>query len=126
MNLQGDSEHDFDGGGEPERDAPTSPPNGDDGSRRTNGNHGRSVTREHTVRNANKLTNVILLTIVLVVGAFTSQALAQGDTWDTTKASRDTATSASAAGVIDGILICSRGKRRGAWYRRGGGLRPRV
>ena len=35
---------------------------------------------------------------------FIGQALAQGDTWDTTKASRVTATTASSAGVIDGIL----------------------
>ena len=56
------------------------------------------------MRSASTLTNVILLTIVLVVGVFTTQALAQGDTWDTTKASKGTATFGSSAGVIDGIL----------------------
>jgi len=37
------------------------------------------------------------------VGAFTSQAFAQGNTWET-KAPRPTAISSSSAGVIDGIL----------------------
>ena len=48
------------------------------------------------------------------VVVFTGQALAQGDTWDTTKASRVTATTGSSAGVIDGILYVVGGNGGGS------------